>query len=173
MNDDKIIDKIKDNELEIVNDLNLEYRLVNYLIENKLTISAAESCTGGMIMSTLINVPGASRVINEGYITYSTESKMRILGVLKSTVDEYSVYSRPVALQMALGVRNRSKADIAVSVTGLTDSSGGVFDYCIIYNNCLHAYHYTVYGERNEIRNKQTRIILWTILEILGVKNDI
>jgi PncC family amidohydrolase len=173
MNDDKMIDKIKDNELEIISDLNLEYRLVNYLIENKLTISAAESCTGGMIMSTLINVPGASKVINEGYITYSTESKMRILGVVKSTVDEYSVYSKEVALQMALGILKNSKADIVVSVTGLTDSSGGVFDYCIIYNNRPYLYNYTVYGERNEIRSKQTRIILWTILEILGVKNDI
>lgn len=168
-----MIERIRSNELNIVNDLSIEEKLISYLIENKMTISAAESCTGGMIMSTLINVPGASKVINEGYVTYSEEAKMRILGVVKSTIDKYSVYSKEVALQMALGVRKLSKADVAVSVTGVTDNNEGTFDYCIIINSHPYLYHYTVFGSRNEIRNKQTRIILWTVLELLQGKNDI
>ena len=59
----------------------MEEQLVKYLIDNKMTITTAESCTGGMIASTIVNVPGASWVLNEAHVTYANEAKTKILGV--------------------------------------------------------------------------------------------
>ena len=67
----------------------VEKTLVELLLKNNMTISFAESCTGGMLASTLINVSGSSNVINESYVTYSEEAKMRILGVSKETLNKY------------------------------------------------------------------------------------
>ena len=66
-------------------------KLVNKLMEDKLTITTAESCTGGMIASTIVNVPGASYVLNEAIVTYSNDAKMKYLGVSQENIERYVV----------------------------------------------------------------------------------
>ena len=88
-------------------------------------VSFAESLTGGMIASALIENSGASAVIDESYVTYAAESKMRILGVRRETVENLGVVSAQCAREMAAGVRSISGADWGVSATGLAGPDGG------------------------------------------------
>lgn len=103
----------------------MEEWIVNYLLENKMTITTAESCTGGMIASRIVNVSGASQVFEEGYVTYSNCAKTKLLHVKPETIDKYNVVSNEVAAEMALGAAKVSGADVAVSVTGLAGPGGG------------------------------------------------
>ena len=115
----------------------VEKTLVELLLKKNMTISFAESCTGGMLASTLINVSGSSNVINESYVTYSEEAKMRILGVSKETLNKYTVYSSEVAEEMAEGLKKVTQANVCASVTGKAEDESGICkcDYCIIVND--------------------------------------
>lgn len=162
-----ILKLIKENELDIYN-INIEEEVIKYLINNNMTISAAESCTGGMIISTLINVSGSSKVIKESYVTYANEAKIKILGVKEETINKYSVYSKEVALEMVNGLKKITNSDVCISITGLTDGENkGKFDCGIIIKDQTHLFNYQVDGSRNEIRNKQTQLILWVLLQLL------
>ena len=88
-------------------------------------VSFAESLTGGWIAATLVENSGASAVLNESYVTYAPESKMRILGVARETVEREGVVSARCAREMAAGVRRISGADWGVSATGLAGPEGG------------------------------------------------
>lgn len=92
------------------------------------TVAMAESCTGGLLASALVDLPGASNVLGEGYVTYSNASKSRILGVKPETLEKYGAVSRECALEMALGARALSKADWALSVTGIAGPDGATRD---------------------------------------------
>ena len=95
------------------------------LIEKRLKLAVAESCTGGMLSSSLISVPGSSRWFIEGAVTYSNDSKLRRLGVKPESVAQFGAVSRVVAAQMAEGARLSSGADIGISTTGIAGPSGG------------------------------------------------
>lgn len=90
-----------------------------------LMLATAESCTGGMIAAAITDVPGSSAVLDRGFITYSNEAKSEMLGVPLETIARYGAVSRLVARAMAEGALARSRADIAVSVTGIAGPSGG------------------------------------------------
>ena len=100
------------------NDEDLKDIVVKILKEKKLTICSAESATAGLFASTIAEVPGASEIMNSSYITYSAESKVKELGVDKAIIEQYGVVSKETAEAMAKGAKERSGADIAVSVTG-------------------------------------------------------
>ena len=95
------------------------------LKSRKETVSFAESLTGGLIAATLIGNPGSSAVIAESYVTYAEESKVRLLGVRKETLETDGVVSAACASEMASGARLRSNADWGVSATGLAGPDGG------------------------------------------------
>jgi nicotinamide-nucleotide amidase len=95
------------------------------LLQKKLTLSVAESCTGGLIGNLLTNVPGSSGYFLGGVIAYSNESKMDLLGVSKQTLDTHGAVSDPAAREMAAGVRRELKADLGLSVTGIAGPDGG------------------------------------------------
>ena len=103
----------------------MEQALVKALCAAKKTMVTAESCTGGMIASKIVNVSGASNVFLEGCVTYSNAAKMRTLGVKAETLEKFDAVSRETALEMAEGARRRADADYAVSVTGLAGPGGG------------------------------------------------
>ena len=103
----------------------MEQALVKALCAAKKTMVTAESCTGGMITSKIVNVSGASDVFLEGCVTYSNAAKMRTLGVKAETLERFDAVSRETALEMAEGARRRADADYAVSVTGLAGPGGG------------------------------------------------
>lgn len=99
-------------------------QLVNILVSNNLKISAAESCTGGMFISKLIDVPGTSEIIGASYVTYSVDAKINTVGVKAETIEKFGVISENTALEMAVGAKNTAKSDIGVGITGLA----GPFD---------------------------------------------
>ncbi len=93
-------------------------QLVNLLLTKKLKISAAESCTGGMFISKLIDIPGTSEIIGASYVTYSVDAKINTVGVKAETIERFGVVSENTALEMAVGAKNSAKSDIGVGITG-------------------------------------------------------
>ncbi len=99
--------------------ISYEERVVKYLLENKLHIAFAESCTGGSACARLVSVSGASGVINESYITYANESKIKLLSVEREAIEQFGVVSEEVAQKMAQGAAKASGAEIGVGITGV------------------------------------------------------
>lgn len=91
-------------------------------------VTAAESCTGGLISAVLTEVAGSSAVVDRGFVTYSNEAKMDLLGVMPATLNAFGAVSRETALQMAHGALMRSRATSAVAVTGIAGPGGGSAD---------------------------------------------
>jgi nicotinamide-nucleotide amidase len=87
-------------------------------------IATAESCTGGLVFAALTDIPGSSAVMERGFITYTNDAKKEMLGVKSSTLDAYGAVSEEVAIEMAEGARANSKAQIAVSITGIAGPGG-------------------------------------------------
>lgn len=92
-----------------------------------LMISAAESCTGGMIAAALTDIPGSSAVFERGFITYTNEAKQEMLGVSLGTLNGYGAVSEEVAREMANGALAQSRAQLALSVTGIAGPGGSDF----------------------------------------------
>jgi nicotinamide-nucleotide amidase len=90
-----------------------------------LKIATAESCTGGLIAASLAAVPGASAALERGFVTYSNEAKIEMLGVAADLIRERGAVSKEVALAMAAGALTHSPADLAVAVTGIAGPDGG------------------------------------------------
>lgn len=106
-------------------DVTLEKAVVDLLQANDLTVTCAESCTGGLLSARLINVPGASDVYKAGVVTYSNKAKRRFLGVKKPTLQKHGAVSEETAKEMAKGAALLAKADVAVAVTGIAGPDGG------------------------------------------------
>jgi nicotinamide-nucleotide amidase len=98
------------------------------LIKKKLTISVVESCTGGMLASSITSISGASKVFKLGLITYSNQTKIKFLKVNKSIIDKYGAVSAECCKSMVLNLAKISKAQINVSVTGIAGPKGGSKD---------------------------------------------
>ena len=103
----------------------LEEAVVSLLKEKNMTVTTAESCTAGLLAGRIMNVPGASDVYREGYITYSNESKMKLVGVKEKTLNQYGPVSAKTAYEMAVGAAKAAGSDAAVSVTGYAGPDGG------------------------------------------------
>src|ERR1041384_6924279 len=103
----------------------LEEVLGAMLIERKLWIAVAESCTGGLIASRLTDVPGSSRYVERGVVSYSNAAKTELLGVPAEMIQTHGAGSEPVATAMAGGIRARARTDIGVGVTGIAGPDGG------------------------------------------------
>jgi nicotinamide-nucleotide amidase len=99
--------------------------LLDLCRKNKLTIAAAESCTGGLLAATLTEIPGSSDVFERAFVTYSNDAKRTMLGVPARTLTVHGAVSRQTAEAMARGAVKKSKADIAVSITGIAGPGGG------------------------------------------------
>ncbi|KAA6396382.1 MAG: putative competence/damage-inducible protein A [Streblomastix strix] len=106
-------------------DISLQQKLYNALKENKLTLATAESCTGGWIGKRITDISGSSQVYLGGIISYANEIKEKFLGVQHETLLKHGAVSKETALEMARGVRERTGADIGLSVTGIAGPQGG------------------------------------------------
>ena len=100
-------------------------RIVNRLTKKKLTISTAESCTGGLLSSVITSIAGSSKVFKLGLVTYSNQSKIQILKVLKNIIIKYGAVSEQVCLAMVINLNKISKTSISISITGIAGPSGG------------------------------------------------
>lgn len=152
-----------------------EFDLVSLLIEKNYHITTAESCTGGLVAASIVNVPNASKVLNEAYVTYAAESKSSLLGVDPKTIDLYNVVSEEVAKEMAFGAKIRSNSDVAISITGAAGpSSDGIIDvgtvcFAVVTNNNYETK--TVYfGDlgRNIVRAKATVFAIEFAYQVLS-----
>lgn len=100
-------------------------KLTELLISKNMSIAVAESCTGGLLSSSLTSIPGASSYFNCGFITYSNESKIKMLNVDSQTIELFGAVSERVAYEMAVGAGQHSQSNLAISVTGIAGPSGG------------------------------------------------
>ena len=100
-------------------------KIVNSLIKKRLTISTAESCTGGLLSSAITSAVGSSKVFKFGLVTYSNQSKIQILKVLKNIIIKYGAVSEQVCFAMVKNLGKTSKTNISLSITGIAGPSGG------------------------------------------------
>jgi competence/damage-inducible protein cinA C-terminal domain len=149
--------------------ITLEMSVVNLLEKNELTISTAESCTGGLLAGRLINVPGVSDVYKEGFITYTNKAKRKTLGVNKSTLKKYGAVSEQTAKEMAVGAALAADTDISISVTGIAGPDGGTNEkpvglvyigVCI--RDMVHVEEFRFSGDRANVREQ-------TVISALGL----
>lgn len=153
-------------------DKSLAKTVVELLSEISKTVATAESVTGGMIASSIVEIPGASSVLYEGAVTYSVKAKCKRLGLNPHFIDEYGVVSQDVAHEMALGLR-KNGCDIAVSTTGYagpTVDEGYPVGLCFIsiasekgVTDCKYVFS----GDRNEIRSQATNAALFQIYKTI------
>ena len=106
-------------------EVSLASTVLKMLMARGETVTTAESCTGGMLISHLIDCPGASAAVHEGHVTYSNEAKMRVLGVRAETLEKHGAVSAECALEMAEGARRASGSDWAIATTGVAGPDGG------------------------------------------------
>lgn len=139
----------------------LEMAVVRLLEKYDLTVTTAESCTGGLLAGRIVNVPGASEVFREGFITYSNKAKRKILDVSKSTLKKYGAVSAQAAKEMATGGVFATDADACVAVTGVAGPDGGTDEkpvglvYIATYmKDSVSVEHYQFKGDRAKIREQ-------------------
>lgn len=145
------------------NEDTLESVVGEKLIKENLTIASAESCTGGMLSSKLVNVPSISKVFIEGAVTYSNQSKMGRLSVKKETLEKYGAVSKETAIEMAEGIAKSARTDIGISTTGIAGPEGGtsekpvglVYIGLYIKGNTL-VKELNIKGSRERVRTRAT-----------------
>ena len=103
----------------------LAYKVVQKLIKEKLKISFAESCTGGLLSSSITSISGSSKIFNLGLITYSNKTKIYVLKVPKKIISRYGAVSKECCLSMVKNLSKISKTNICVSITGIAGPRGG------------------------------------------------
>ena len=154
---------------------NMESVVSQMLIEKKLTVSTAESCTGGLLAGTLINYPGISEVFLEGAVTYSNEAKMKRLGVKKETLEKFGAVSSQTAEEMASGIAREAGTNIGISTTGIAGPDGGTDEkpvglvyigLCI--NGEVKSKALNLFGNREAVRRRAVLSALdWLRRELL------
>lgn len=145
------IDRVIGDYIYSCDNENLNEVVVRKLMDKGMTLTCAESCTGGMFASSVTDVPGASAVFKSGFVTYSAEAKTAELGVAAETIEKHSVVSPETAVEMAAAAQRKSGADIAVSITGY---AGPLADPG---RECGEAYIGYAYGERTGCIRLETK----------------
>lgn len=155
--------------------MTLEEEVVSLLKKYQCTITTAESCTGGLVAATLINVSGVSSYLKEAYITYSDEAKEKLLGVKKEIIDTFTVVSAQTAEAMATGGAKAAGADICVSVTGIAGPDGGTKEQPVglVYIGCackgsVKTKRFVFEGDRQSVRTQAVKEALLFVKEMLN-----
>jgi PncC family amidohydrolase len=118
-------------------------KIIALLQNNNLKISCAESCTGGLLSALLTDIENASKVFDRGFITYSNEAKIDLLAVKPQTLEKYGAVSKQTAQEMAIGVLEKSLAQISVAITGIAGPGGGSLEKPV-------GLVYIAFGEKNQ-----------------------
>lgn len=173
-----VVEKIESRVGQFVygeDETSLEETVAKLLVKKNLTIAVAESCTGGMVSSALIDYPGISSVFMEGCVTYSNDAKMKRLGVKAETLEKFGAVSEQTAREMAQGIAKGFNTNIGLATTGIAGPGGGTDEkpvglvYMGIYingNTIVKKYNFN--GSRSRIRQRATRTILNDLRLALG-----
>ncbi|MFQ7312391.1 MAG: competence/damage-inducible protein A [Sellimonas sp.] len=155
---DELLRRFGDHVYTTKEEVTLEQAVVQLLKEKKMTVTTAESCTGGLLSGRIINVPGASEVLNEAHVTYSNEAKEKILGVPHGILKAHGAVSRETAEAMARGACQATGADASIAVTGIAGPDGGTEEKpvglvyigcCVRGNTVVEKYQFTGNREKN------------------------
>ena len=158
--------------------LDLLEHLTAILLKKNMTLATAESCTGGLLGATITHKAGASKIYERGFITYANEAKTEMLDVPADIIAKYGAVSAPVAEAMARGALTRSKAGIAISITGIAGPDGGTeekpvglvyFGYAL-RNGQAGTFEHLFEGDRSEIRIATVTRALKHLIAILERK---
>lgn len=155
--------------------MDLVDELIKKLAAANYKLATAESCTGGLIASAVTSKPGASKVFERGFVTYSNDAKAEMLGVDLKSIEKQGAVSTLVADAMVKGALEHSKADIAVSVTGIAGPDGGsekkpvglVYIGYALKNNLVKVAQFNFEGGREEIRLQAVKQALKLALSLL------
>ena len=139
--------------------------------EKNITVAAAESCTGGLLSSAFVDIPGSSAVLLEGVVTYSNEAKVR-LGVKEDSIKAHGAVSHEVALEMANAVRKRAGASVGLSTTGIAGPGGGSDEKpvglvytAIVSDKGQNVYKLQLEGDRTSVRTQTVKFIIKKLSE--------
>ncbi|MCL1948448.1 MAG: competence/damage-inducible protein A [Turicibacter sp.] len=148
--------------------------IVGFLKRHSLTLATAESCTGGMLASELVNVPGVSDVFLEGMVTYTNEAKMKRLGVKAQTLQEHGAVSEECVREMAEGLRAVASSDFAVAISGIAGPTGGTDEkpvglchLAVATPTGTETESFIFPGDREKIRIRTTSAALYLIFRCL------
>lgn len=151
--------------------------IVKLLLDKELTISSAESCTGGLFSSSIISVPGASKVFAQGIVAYSYESKNKLLGIRPDVLQSQGAVSEIVVKEMARNIRMISDTDIGISISGIAGPGGatenkpiGLIWMAVDYKDHIYTEKIMLKGSRNKIRENTTKQALSFLYRILTKK---
>lgn len=152
----------------------LEYSIYELLKKHQYKMTTAESATGGMIASTLINVPGISEFFEEGYVTYSDAAKVKMIGVSADIIERFGVVSSETAADMAESAARKAGCEAALSVTGVAGPGGGT-EECpvgLIYIGCslkgrTVTERHLFDGDRREVREAAAEAALRLLKRML------
>ena len=157
-----------------MNATNLTKTLAQILLSRNWTVSLAESCTGGLVCSTLTELAGSSEWFERGYITYSNEAKTECLGVPAELIEAYGAVSEQVAKAMAEGARINSGSNVAISITGVAGPSGGsaekpvgtvCFGWTTENQTLIKTMRFN--GDRQMVRQQATEFALTELIALL------
>jgi nicotinamide-nucleotide amidase len=157
---------------------NMEDVVVKLLIDRNCTLATAESCTGGLLASKLVSVPGVSQVFDRGFVTYSNEAKIQELGVSPEILEKYGAVSPETAGEMVRGLAKRAGTDAAIAVTGIAGPDGGTAEKPVglVYVSAMldgrvETRRLKLIGDRERIRNVSCLNALDLLRRmILGIK---
>ncbi|GGF56053.1 nicotinamide-nucleotide amidase [Mameliella alba] len=107
--------------------MSIARQVIEKASESGVSITTAESCTGGMVAAALTDIAGSSAVFERGFVTYSNAAKTEMLGVLPATLEAHGAVSEEVVREMALGARAAARADVAVAISGIAGPGGSEF----------------------------------------------
>lgn len=151
-------------------------KLAKYLIENEITISFAESISGGMLASKLVETPGISSVLLGSIVCYNRSVKENLLGISKDLLDKYSCESHESSNAIAYAVKKLIPADLVVGITGLASSGGseskdkpvGSIFLCVLYKGQQFEYKSILTGTRKEIRENTCLFTFSKVYQLLS-----
>ena len=154
--------------------IKLAQKLANKCLEKKIFLVTAESCTGGLLSSTLTNIAGSSKWFDRGFVTYSNNSKIDSLGVRREALENFGAVSQEIANEMAIGALKNSEANISISITGIAGPEGGslvkpvgtVFFSIVNQKKIILEHKADFEGSRDKIRKESVIFVLNKLLNL-------
>ena len=149
-------------------------KVIKKLLKRNITISIAESCTGGLLSSKFISEAGISKIFNMGLITYSNKAKANLLKISQHQIKKYGAVSHQTATLMVKNLQNLSKSKLCISTTGIAGPSGGtklkpvgLIFFGILYKNKITVFQKKFKGSRSQIQNKTVDAIFFRLEKLI------